>query len=237
MSTSNVVSRKATLTLPSQHGDSFGRKSTVANLGRRSTLGRRMSRRFTRKSIAIPTVFEPTYQLESFSTINFDHVNEIIRNCVIWSIPDNMPVYDCIKAAEFTQTLSKEIQARLKLQFYNRYRIVVVVNIFEKKWQQIQWKMMFLWDSENDQWTTFQHEANTFIVNVLVAFVYCDWWFDKKNAVSFTHPSKRLVFHQSSQHKTFHRTTQRKYSSSYAILCIRQRLKFNQKLFRLLILR
>lgn len=180
MSTSNIVSRKATLTLPSQHGDSFGRKSTVANLGRRSTLGRRMSRRFTRKSIAIPTVFEPTYQLESFSTINFDHVNEIIRNCVIWSIPDNMPVYDCIKAAEFTQTLSKEIQARLKLQFYNRYRIVVVVNIFEKKWQQIQWKMMFLWDSENDQWTTFQHEANTFIVNVLVAFVYCDWWFDKK---------------------------------------------------------
>lgn len=118
--------------------------------------------------------YEPTYQLVSSSTIDFDQIKTIIRKSIEFNIesPEGMSRYNRDKVTRFTQMVAGDIQERLRLQFFNRYRYITVVNVIEKRYQQVEWTMNFTWDSGTDQWTVYKHETNTFIVCVLVSFVY-----------------------------------------------------------------
>lgn len=117
-------------------------------------------------------IYQPTYRLTSMHPFNINHINFVIEKCTLTNINDYMPEYSANDAIKFADELSRDIKFRIKLLGYNRYRLIVLVNIVEKHWQTICWKMAFLWDKTADQWTSFQHETKTYIVNVIVLNVY-----------------------------------------------------------------
>lgn len=119
-------------------------------------------------------IYLPTYQLKSNGFIDLDHIQLIIKNCVIREIVHFMPVYDPIKAKNLVKNLCDEIKYRIQYLNYDRMRIIVIANVTEKAHQGINWQMGALLNSTTDQWTSFQHETTTYIVNVFTSLIYWD---------------------------------------------------------------
>ena len=87
-------------------------------------------------------------------------------------VPRDMPEYNSIRAQQVAESLANDIKFRLKLQQFDRFRMLVIVNVAEKQKQTVAWKMGFLWDVESDQWTSFQYETNSYVLKVVVFGVY-----------------------------------------------------------------
>lgn len=117
-------------------------------------------------------VLEPTYQLTSNNPFDVEHVNFLVRNCTLQNIENYFTSYKPVNATQFANELSHEIKLRLKLLHYDRYRIVVVTNVMEKRHQTVCWQIGFLWEHSCDLWTSFRHETPSFIFNVVVLGVY-----------------------------------------------------------------
>lgn len=178
MSGTALTSKKSTksrLTIRATRFTRFGRATRHGAFGKsRKTLlsDYTMHGHFIRRSRGPFRRFEPTYRLESQNAIDIEHVNFLVRMCTLRSIDDHFPKYNADSATTFADELGREIRMRLKLLHYDRYRIVVVVNVVEKLRQSINSKIGFLWEHETDLWTTFRHETPTFIVNVIVCGFY-----------------------------------------------------------------
>lgn len=112
--------------------------------------------------------------MESKKPIHIEHINFIVRNTVMSSMEHDPQVakYDAQLAMRSCKYLANEIRFRLKFMRYDRYRYVVMVNIFENRVQAIDWKFGFLWDIDTDQWTAYQHETQAFTVTAVVLAVY-----------------------------------------------------------------
>lgn len=95
-----------------------------------------------------------------------------MRRCTLYNLKNSLDKYDADNATKFIDELSKDIKTRIKLPNYDRYRIVVVVNVFEKVNQSMNWKINFLWEPDRDLWTFFRHETNTFVITVIVCGIY-----------------------------------------------------------------
>lgn len=119
-------------------------------------------------------IFEPTYQLESKNPFNIEHVKFLLERCTKENVDEYMPVYKGDVVSKFCKELSQEIRFRIKLQHFDRYRLVVCVNVVEKLYQSMCMQIGFLWDHERDHWTHFRHETKTFIVTIGVFGVYWD---------------------------------------------------------------
>lgn len=119
--------------------------------------------------------YEPTYRMTSQKPMNFAHVDFIIKNSVRAALQHPRDLkYNSAQAMKLCDELTKEIHFRIKLMQYDRYKVIVLVNVFEKLMQGIHWKMGFIWDTESDQWTSYQQDANEFTVSVVVLGVYLE---------------------------------------------------------------
>lgn len=58
-------------------------------------------------------------------------------------------LYDPVRAKLMCQALSKDIRAKVKELQLNRYRVVCVVSIIEKRLQSIDYKMLFCVDTSD----------------------------------------------------------------------------------------
>lgn len=119
-------------------------------------------------------IYLPTYQLKSNGFIDLDHIHLIIKNSVIKEIVHSMPVFDPIKAKDLVKNVCDEIKYRIQYLNYDRMRTIVIANVIEKAHQGINWQMDALINSTTDQWTSFQHETATYIVNIFTSLVYWD---------------------------------------------------------------
>lgn len=146
----------------------FSRRKTLAKS--RYTLGGWL----VPKNITQQQIYEPNYQLTSNNPVNFDHIQVIIQNCLEQEISDFMPTYDPANVRTFARNLCNNIKFRVQIQNFDRYRLVVMVNVTEKQHQGMNWQVGTLFDSTTDGWTSFEYETSTFVVNVLIACVYWD---------------------------------------------------------------
>ncbi|XP_055319944.1 uncharacterized protein LOC129577251 [Sitodiplosis mosellana] len=135
--------------------------------------------RYTLGGYLLPTritqqrIYEPTYQLTSNNPTNFDHIQLIIRNCLIQN-EYIMPSYDPDIVMQFVRSVCNDIKFRIQIQNFDRFRAVVIVNVTEKANQGLNWQVGTLLDSSTDGWTTFQHETATYMANVFCSLVYWD---------------------------------------------------------------
>lgn len=144
------------------------RRKTIAK-SRYTLAGWLMPQKITQQRI-----YEPTYQLVSHNPVNFDHVNVIIRNCVMQDINYVMPTYDALNVMRIIRNICNDIKFRIQIQNFDRYRAVVIVNVVEKSDQGMNWQVGTLFDSTSDGWSTFQYETPTYFVTVIVACIYWD---------------------------------------------------------------
>lgn len=158
---------------------SLKRKSSAKSLQFRRTTNRARSQytihgRLDLSTSDVRQLYLPTYRLESQRPFNLDHMNFIVMNTVKWAInePHMMTEFDSESAMKCCETISNQIKFRIKLHQYDRYRIIVIVNIYENQSQGIFWKMGFLWDTESDQWVSYQYDSKTFTVTVTLMVVY-----------------------------------------------------------------
>lgn len=115
----------------------------------------------------------PTYRMESQRPINTEHITFIIRNSVLAAVNDPMmSTYDAVRAMKCCKDLTFDIRFRIKLLRYDRYRIIVIVNIFEQRHQSTHWQMGFMWDIQADQWLSFQHDTKSYTITAVVLAVY-----------------------------------------------------------------
>lgn len=119
-------------------------------------------------------IYEPTYKLESDHPPSMDHVRGIIHNVLIQAIEYNMSEYNPQEVDQFTKDLSADINFRFKMQYFNRFRSIVTVNVTEKIGQGINWQMATLSEPQQDLWTVYQYETDTYIVTIFAAFIYWD---------------------------------------------------------------
>lgn len=119
-------------------------------------------------------IYEPTYQLTSKLPVNFDHVQIIIRNCVMQDIEYTMPTYDATNAMRIIKNITNAVKFRIQIQNFDRYRVVVIGNVMEKGSQGMNWQVGTLFDSTRDGWTKLEYETPTYILSVFVACIYWD---------------------------------------------------------------
>lgn len=126
------------------------------------------------QNLANVRIYQPTYRMVSKNPFNVEHVEFVVERCTKENVSEYMPVYRGDDATKFAKELSQEIRFRIKLQHFDRYRLIIFVNVAEKQYQSVCMQVGFLWDHENDLWTYFRHETKTFIVTVAVFGVYWD---------------------------------------------------------------
>lgn len=131
----------------------------------------RTLRRKSRKSNFLPIQrFQPTFQLQSSNPFNREQCENIInrlmeRFLAFFKYTEKLaPIY--------CQNICQEINRRLKNCKYNRYRLICVVTICEKRQQSFKCVAKFLWDAETDMYTNITYERTTFFVIVTVFALY-----------------------------------------------------------------
>lgn len=115
---------------------------------------------------------QPTYQIASKNPFNIEQINVLVKKCTLYNLKNSFNKYNAENATKFINELSNDIKMRIKLLNFDRYRIVVIVNVMEKVNQSMNWKIQFLWESERDLWTFYRHETNTFVITVIVCGIY-----------------------------------------------------------------
>lgn len=83
-------------------------------------------------------------------------------------------LYDPVRAKLMCQALSKDIRNKVKELNINRFRIVCVVSIIEKRLQSIDYKMVFCIDAHLDYYGSFKFESAEYYIVATVYMVYKD---------------------------------------------------------------
>lgn len=84
-------------------------------------------------------------------------------------------LYDPVRAKLMCQALSKDARNKLKELNINRYRIVCVFSIVEKRLQTINYKMVFCIDAHLDYYACFNFETAEYYILATIYMVYKDW--------------------------------------------------------------
>lgn len=114
--------------------------------------------------------FQPTYRLKSSNPFNRERCENIINRLMSKFIETYK--YTAKSAQIHCQNISQEINRRLKLCNYDRYRLICVVTIGEKSQQSCKCVAKFLWDPETDTYTNITYESSTCFVTVTVFALY-----------------------------------------------------------------
>lgn len=146
----------------------FSSRNTRQNSDRRTSFFGRLF-----PSIVQP-IYQGTYRMVPKVPFNIEQVNELLKNITNSAIRNNQFMKDYLpqRANNFVQDLSIELNMTIRTLKFDRFRIVVIVNLIEKAQQSYISKMAFLIDKDNDRWTSHKYECNSYILHVLAFGVY-----------------------------------------------------------------
>lgn len=71
--------------------------------------------------------------------------------------------------------IAGEIVRQVKLVGFNRYRLITVVTLGQKRAQSYNNAVAFLWDHERDNYVNVQREVTSAFIQVTVFGIYLDW--------------------------------------------------------------
>lgn len=129
-----------------------------------------------RSSIFKPLLkLQPTFQLESKKPFNAYEV-ELLAGKIVES---KMATFDRISLAEnemskLAEELSSEILTQVKMKDYDRYRVIVFVDVVEKHHQSFKCGIRYIWDSEKDSIAKYVYERHNVVIIATVFGVYYD---------------------------------------------------------------
>lgn len=83
-------------------------------------------------------------------------------------------LYDPVRAKLMCQALAKDIRNKVKELNFNRYRIVCVVSIIQKRLQSIDYKMVFCIDGRMDYFGSWKFESAEYYIVATAYLVYKD---------------------------------------------------------------
>ncbi|CAG9795688.1 unnamed protein product [Diatraea saccharalis] len=117
-------------------------------------------------------IYQPTYQLNPRRRFNVEKVEKILQKTIDYELAE--VEYSEKSVPELTLSLAETIRNSVKEENYDRYRIVVVVTIGQRRQQGVHIFHSFLWDYERDAFATYNFENCHIYVNVVVYGVYLD---------------------------------------------------------------
>ncbi|KAL0278913.1 UNVERIFIED_CONTAM: hypothetical protein PYX00_000591 [Menopon gallinae] len=113
-----------------------------------------------------------TYRLESRNPFNSSAVYNILKDII--TLECRGLVYDPNRCAALVTTLSAKIRNKIKSLQFERYRLVVFVEIGEKKLQGLQLVAKCLWDASKDNFATFTFQNTSLFVSATCFGIYQD---------------------------------------------------------------
>ncbi|CAG9783597.1 unnamed protein product [Diatraea saccharalis] len=117
-------------------------------------------------------VYLPTYQLEPAERFNVECVTNIVNEFVNENFSGHK--YNSQDSPALALRLSGEVMRKIKSLCYDRYRIITVVTIGQKRAQSYNNAVAFLWDHERDNFVETKMETATAFIQIIVFGVYLD---------------------------------------------------------------
>ncbi|KAL0869794.1 hypothetical protein ABMA27_006016 [Loxostege sticticalis] len=116
--------------------------------------------------------YQPTYQLNPRKRFSEEKVQKILKDIVDTELAE--AEYSEKTVPELTLNLAETVKNAIKEENFNRYRIIVVVTIGQRRQQGVQMFHSFLWDHERDMFVCTNYENPHIFANVVVYGVYLD---------------------------------------------------------------
>ncbi|GBP34471.1 Tctex1 domain-containing protein 3 [Eumeta japonica] len=113
-----------------------------------------------------------TYQLDPRSSFHIPKVKKIINKHLNEKFGDHR--YHLQESPALAIRIAGEVMRELKQMQFNRYRIISVVTIGQKRAQSYNNAISFLWDHERDSYADVEKETCTAFIQVTVFAVYLD---------------------------------------------------------------
>ncbi|XP_045491265.1 dynein light chain Tctex-type protein 2B-like [Colias croceus] len=117
-------------------------------------------------------MYFPTYQLTSNYPFHLPTVRKEIDELLDEHFTDHK--YNVQESPSLALRLAGELMRKLKAIQFNRYRIITVVTIGQKRAQSYNNAISFLWDHERDNYVDVQREVNSAFIQVTAFGVYLD---------------------------------------------------------------
>lgn len=130
-----------------------------------------------RTTIVRPVVqFHPTYRLESKNPFDSYEVELIIKRIVELKMEFHEKIsFATDQVNKLAEELSIEILTQVKMKSYDRFRIIVFVDVGEKYHQSFKCGLRALWDNEKDAFAKYIYERQDLFIVTTVFGVYYDW--------------------------------------------------------------
>uniref|UniRef100_A0A182YIF7 Dynein light chain n=1 Tax=Anopheles stephensi TaxID=30069 RepID=A0A182YIF7_ANOST len=150
------------------------RKSSVLILSRlmgpAMTSSRADRSLYDRTSMYVVPRFQNTYRLDSRNPFR----REAMRSLMDHFLKSYLDEYKYVpkRAKRLAENLSEELRNQFKLCHFERYRIVALVTVGDKKMQDFRCVARALWDPEKDDCLSCTYEAPAFFVVASVWVVY-----------------------------------------------------------------
>uniref|UniRef100_A0A2A4IXG2 Uncharacterized protein n=1 Tax=Heliothis virescens TaxID=7102 RepID=A0A2A4IXG2_HELVI len=119
-----------------------------------------------------PLLFLNTYQTEPRVRFHPPSVKRAMKEVLDKHFTGH--VYSATVSPGLTIVIAGEIMRQVKKLGFNRYRIISVVTIVQKKGQNYDNAVSFLWDHERDGIANTQREIHTALIQATVFGVYLD---------------------------------------------------------------
>ncbi|XP_050522171.1 dynein light chain Tctex-type protein 2B-like isoform X2 [Daktulosphaira vitifoliae] len=115
--------------------------------------------------------YQNTYRLESKNSFSETKALEVVQEEIEKYIKIETK-YDAQKAAGICAALSQAIRDRIHDMNFDRYKIVCIVDIGEKKGQGVMSIVRFLRDSNKDKYIVKTYENNFLFVSIMIGALY-----------------------------------------------------------------
>ncbi|KAI8420049.1 hypothetical protein MSG28_008639 [Choristoneura fumiferana] len=117
-------------------------------------------------------IYQPTYQINSRKRFNVEKVEKILKQIVDTELEE--VEYSEKLVPELCLTLAESIRNAVKEENYDRYRIIVCVNISQRRQQSLHISHSFLWDHERDTFASRTFENCHIHACAVVYGIYFD---------------------------------------------------------------
>ncbi|XP_028160063.1 tctex1 domain-containing protein 3-like [Ostrinia furnacalis] len=119
-----------------------------------------------------PLVYSPTFQLDPHEKFHLEHVTKIVEEMIDENFAGHK--YNVQESPALALRLAGELMRKIKAMAFNRYRVISVVTIGQKRSQSFNNAISFIWDFERDNYVESHRETATAFIQITLFAIYLD---------------------------------------------------------------
>lgn len=119
--------------------------------------------------------YMPTYRMESIKPLYLDPLQNVIKVVILQS--EKYMAKKQMKTtrmALYLADMCSEINTRIKLFNFDRYRLVSIAILSEKYNQSMSIQLGFMWNALEDKWTYYVYDHPSYNIIIIVCGIYFD---------------------------------------------------------------